>query len=240
MRHLMILLAAASMPLAAAPALASEVQIAVSGPVVELQVTETVLGDPDKATVGAGVTTRAPTAVEAMKRNAQAMTGVIDRLRKLGIDRKFIQTSGVSLNPQYEYRNNDTPRFLGYDVTNQVTVELRDVDRVGPVLDTLVAAGANNLNGPKFGLVDPEPARAQARRTAFDRARQQAQDYARMAGFAGVRLLAVEEAMHSQAPMPMGNEIVVTAMAKRDVSTPVEPGQVGTAVSVTAKFEMTR
>ena len=146
---------------AAFPATAAEIQIVSPGPVVELTVNETVKATPDTATLSAGVTTRAPTAVEAMRQNASAMTRVIDRLRAAGVDRKDIQTSSINLNAQYQYINdNQPPRFLGYDASNQVTVILRDLDKIGPTLDALVAVGANNVSGPSFSLENDEQAKS--------------------------------------------------------------------------------
>ena len=237
-RHLL----AAAAALASTPALAANVDIAVQGPVVEITASETVRSEPDQANVGAGVTTRAMTAVQSMRDNANRMDAVISRLKALGIAREDIQTSGISLNPQYQYNNNNAPPvFQGYDVTNQVSVTLHDIAKIGPTLDALVAAGANNLNGPYFTSKNDKPQRAQAREAAFKAADLQARDYARMAGFAGVRLLAVEEALSQggaiafNGPQP-ANDIVVTGQKL----TPIEPGRVGTAVQLTAKYEMTR
>ena len=239
MRSFAIPLAAA---LAASPAAAAEVAIQVQGPVAEITATETVQSEPDQATVGAGVTTRAPTAVAAMRDNAAKMERVLARLASLGIPRRDVQTSGVNLNPQYRYNNEGSaPTFLGYDVTNQVSVILRDVDKVGPTLDALVAAGANNVNGPYFSRDDDKAQRAQAREAAFKTAEEQARAYARMAGFSGIRLLAVEETLQRGGPIPFDvanrQAIVVTGAAK---DTPIEPGRVGTTIQLTAKYEMTR
>ena len=90
---------------AASPALGAEIQIAATGPVVELTVNEVVRTVPDVAQVGAGVTTRAATAQEAVRLNAQQMERLIDKLRSLGIARKDIQTSNFNLNAQYQYNN---------------------------------------------------------------------------------------------------------------------------------------
>lgn len=236
-----ILFAAAAV-LASTPALAANVDIAVQGPVVEITASETVQSEPDQANVGAGVTTRAMTAVQSLRDNANRMDAVISRLKALGIAREDIQTSGVSLNAQYQYNNNNTPpAFQGYDVTNQVSVTLRDIAKVGPTLDALVVAGANNLNGPYFSRRNDKPQRAQARESAFKAADQQARDYARMAGFAGVRLLAVEETVQQGNAIAFDvarpvSAIIVTAQK----TTPIEPGRIGTAVQLTAKYEMTR
>lgn len=225
---------------AAGQAQAAEVAIATQGPVVELQVSQQVLGDPDKAMVGAGVTTRAMTAVEAMRLNATEMEKVLTRLRQLGIADEYVQTTGITLSPQYNYGPNNVQRFLGYDAANNVSVELRDLKKIGPVLDALVAAGANNLSGPVWGIVDDEPQKAQARAAAFKAAASQAADYARMSGYSGVRLLAVEEQLGYQQPVyNMMERAVPTAIALQ-ASTPTRPGRVASQVTLTVKYELTR
>lgn len=225
--------------IAASGASAADIQLQAQGPVVELSVTETVKARPDIATVGAGVTTEAVTAVEAMQRNAAAMDAVIRRIKALGIAADDIQTTGINLGAQYDY---DEPRrrqvFRGYQASNRVSVILRKVPDTGRVLDALVAAGATDISGPSFSLDDDTAPRAQARKAAFDKARARAEEYARWAGYSGVRLLQVSEAVDPGRPIPYAApEIMVTA-AK--VDTPVAPGLVGTMVTVSITYEMTR
>ena len=221
---------------AAIPANAAEVQIAVSGPVVELSVSESVAARPDVADISAGVTSRAATAVEAMQQNAQAMTGVIARIKSLGISEDDIQTSGISLNAQYDYdQQRQQQVFRGYQVSNRVSVTLRDIARTGPVLDALVAAGANDLSGPNWSVADSSGAQKQAREAAMVSAREQAMHYAQMAGYAGVRLLEISEVNAPSRPMPM-----MRMQADSAASTPVQPGQVETGVNLTVKYEMTQ
>ena len=231
---------AAAAAVVATPALAANIDIAVQGPVVEITASETVQSEPDQANVGAGVTTRAMTAVQSMRDNAMRMDAVISRLKALGIAREDIQTSGVNLNAAFQYNNNRSPVFQGYDVTNQVSVTLRDIAKIGPTLDALVASGANNLNGPYFSRKNDKPQRAQAREAAFKTADQQARDYAKMAGYGGVRLLAVEETLQQGGPIAFDASVPRTISVTAQKITPIEPGRIGTAVQLTAKYEMTR
>ena len=115
----------------AAPA-GAEVQLTSTGPVVELTVHETVEAEPDLVTVGAGVTTQASTAVEAMRANAQAMNSVVQRIRALGIPERDIQTTGISLGAMYDYDQASRRQvFRGYQASNRVSVKLREVPRTG-------------------------------------------------------------------------------------------------------------
>ena len=235
-RYALPLLAATAI---ASPAMAAEVQIQAQGPVVELSVAETVKARPDIVNVGAGVTTLAPTAVAAMQQNAKAMDAVIAKIKALGVAADDIQTAGINLYAQYDYDQASRKQvFRGYQASNTVNVTLRQVDKAGQVLDALVAAGATDINGPNFAIDDDSVPKAQARKAAMEKARAQALDYAKMAGYANIRLLEVSEAVIVSRPMPM----MVKAQAADAVatSTPVEPGLVGTGVTVTVKYEMTR
>jgi len=230
------------LPLAAASALAApaaaEVQVTTNGPVVELTVNESVEAEPDIVTVGAGVTTQARTAVEAMRTNATAMQSVIDRIKALGVSERDIQTTGINLGAMYDY-NQQTQRqvFRGYQASNRVSVKLRDIQRTGEVLDALVAAGATDLSGPDWSIDDDTAARAQARRQAMETARAQALEYARAAGFSGLRLLEVSETIARQPPTPFVGALRAEA---QDASTPVQPGMVQAGVTVRVIYEMTR
>lgn len=224
---------------AASPIAAAEIQLAAQGPVVELSVTETVKARPDIATVSAGVTTQAATAVEAMRRNATAMDAVIQRIKSLGIAADDIQTTGIDLGAQYDYdQARQRQVFRGYQASNRVSVTLRKVADTGRVLDALVAAGVTDISGPGFSIDDDTGPRAQARKAAMDKARAQAEDYAKWSGYSGVRLLQVSELINPGRPMPY--DMRVMAVAAEAKSTPVEPGLVGTSVTVTVTYEMTR
>lgn len=223
----------------AAPLAAAEVQIQSTGPVVELRITESVKAEPDIATVSAGVTSEAPTAVEAMRINAREMSTVIARIKALGIKEDDIQTTGINLNARYDYdRQTRKQIFRGYSVSNRVSVILREVDETGEVLDALVAAGATDINGPSFSVDDDTAAKAQARKAAMETAEERAMEYAGWAGYTGIRLLEVSESVSVSRPaiaMRANVENMVNVQA-----TPVQPGLVSTGVTVTVKYEMTR
>ena len=222
----------------AAPA-AAAVQVTSPGPVVELTVTENVEAEPDLVTVSAGVTTQAPTAVAAMRDNAQAMTAVIAKIKALGVPERDIQTQGINLGAQFDYDQAARRQvFRGYQASNRVSIKLRDIARTGEVLDALVAAGATDLGGPDWSIADDTAARAQARRQALETARAQALEYAKASGFSDVRVLEISESIASQPPMPMMR--AVRAEAASDFSTPTQPGLIQAGVTVRVTYEMTR
>ena len=231
----------AILPIAAAAMIATpaaaEVVIESSGPVVVLSVNESVSLDPDIANLSAGVTTTAPTAVEAMRQNAVQMRSVVDRIEAVGVDRDDIQTSGVSLSAEYDYDQQTREQvFRGYRVSNRVNIKLRDIQRTGQVLDALVAAGATDLGGIDWAVENSAPAIEHARQAAFETAMQRARDYAEAAGYGNVRLLEISENVTSNRPVPMMRQMAAADTAQE--STPVRPGQVETGVTVNFSFEM--
>ena len=233
-----LLLGAAAAPLV--PAAAADVQISSQGPVVSLSVTEEVRSTPDAASFGTGITTKAPTAKEALRQNSQQMKTLIDRIKQLGVADKDIQTSGINLNAQYDYQQGQEPRFTGYEVSNSVTVTVHDIDRLGELLDAVVAGGANNLNGPSFFVDDDSAVKAQAREQAIASAQAQARGYARAAGYADIRLLSISEAVYNGGGGPQPPRPMMRMVAADASSAPVQPGQVGTSVTIAFEFEMVR
>ena len=221
--------------------MAAEVQVAAQAPVVSLSVTEEVRSAPDAASFSTGVTTQAPTATEALRQNSAQMSALIERIKKLGVADKDIQTSGINLSAQYDYNNRDNqpqgPRFIGYEASNQLTVKLRDITRVGASLDAMVAAGATNISGPNFSIDDPSPMLVQARGAALKSAKAQADYYAQAAGYRSARLVSISESNSGgQPPMPM----MQSARFKADAApvTPVEPGQVSASVTLTVQYAL--
>jgi uncharacterized protein YggE len=233
-------LAALAMSLPAAVSAGASVEIEAEGPVVELNIYESVAAEPDIVTIGAGVSSEAATATEALRVNSAEMEKVIAQLKKLGVAERDIQTTGINLNARYDY-DQDARRqiFRGYEASNRVSVKLRKIAETGRVLDALVAAGATDLNGPSFGLENDEPAKDAARTRALDRAKARAEDYARQFGYDSVRVLAVTESMSGSSPMP--ERAMMRASADMVAAAPpVQPGLVQTGISITIKYELVK
>lgn len=210
-------------------------------PLLSFSITEEIRTAPDRASIGAGVTTTAPTAVEAMRQNATAMQGVIRALRNARVPERDIQTSGISLSPQYDYSNQQQgqpPRLIGYQVTNQVRVTTADIANLGRLLDTLVTAGGTNIDGPNFFVDNPDAALEGAREAALRRATERAQRYASLTGYRTARLVALTEGQSMVAPPPMPMYRMRAEAA--DASTPVQPGQVSNSVTISVQYRLER
>ncbi len=238
-----MLSALAALTLAASPvALSAQiqpvVQMSTDAPLVTVTVNEEVQAAPTLATMSAGVTTLAPTASEALRQNSQKMTAVVAELKKRGIAAKDIQTSGINLSAQYDYNNNNgqPPRLTGYQASNMVTLKTREIAKIGELLDALVAAGGNNINGPSFSIEDDSQLKFQARDKALKAAEAQANFYAQRAGFARAKLVSITEGSsgYGGGPMPVAYGMKAASADRA----PVEPGEVGTGVSLTVQYRL--
>lgn len=194
---------------------------------------------PDIAVISAGVVTQAAEARAALTANNSQMTRVVATLKKAGIAERDIQTSNINLNPQYSYEERKAPQLIGYQATNTVTVKLRKLAGAGDVIDALVSEGANQVNGPSFGLDKPEDATNEARLDAVKKARARADLYAGAAGLRVKRIVSITEGGGWQPPYPMPKVAMMRAeAADAAAAPPVEAGEVGTNVTVTVVFEL--
>jgi uncharacterized protein len=193
---------------------------------------------PDMAIVSLGVQTDGPTAAQALRANSRQMDALIAALRRAGIAERDIQTANISVNPQYVYRENQPPLLNGYQASNQVTVKVRNLTRMGETLDAAIAAGGNTLNGVSFAHQDPDAQLDAARRDAIARARQRATLYAEAAGLQVGRIISITEGGVSAPPMPMPMLRMERAVANDAIAAPVQPGEVETLVSVSVVFSL--
>ncbi len=187
---------------------------------------------PDMATVMTGVQTRGATAAEAQTENTRLMTAVIAQIKALGVNDRDIQTSGLSISPT---ASRDGTGITGYVVTNQVSVTVRDLSRVGQILDATVRAGANTAGGIRFGLSNPVAAREQATAEAVKDAQRRATT---IANAAGVRLGPIVSITDETAGMPSPVAAPRLAMAAEMAAVPVSPGEVDVTGRVRVVFSI--
>ena len=194
---------------------------------------------PDMATISFGVVTEATTAAEAMSQNAARMNEVMAALGRAGIEARDVQTSGLNLSAQYDYVQNEPPRLRGYQASNQVTVIINDLTRVGRTADAVVAAGVNQINGIGFGLKDPTTAENQARQIAVRNLQGKAALYAQALGveLGGIRSLSEGGGYSPRPPQPM---YARAEMAMDAGSTPVTPGELTVRIDITGVYDLNR
>jgi uncharacterized protein YggE len=219
-------MAIAAAALLAAPALAQ------TAPPAMITVTgeATISVPPDMAQIEGGVASDAKTARDAIEANNAAMGKVLLALKGAGIEEKDFQTSRLSLQPQYAPNRGGTAPIVGYHASNRVTVRLRDITKVGNVIDTLVGAGANDIGGINFTVSGASKLLDTAREQAVADARRKAEIYAKAAGVTlGAPLSIAEEG--SPGPMPFRK--LSGGMA---AATPIAQGEETLAVTVSVSW----
>lgn len=223
------------------------------------------IGKPDVAVFSAGVTTRGESAAAALAENSRAMARVLAELQRAGVAMRDIQTSNLSIQPVYVDPNREAmetmmaarasgqpyaplptepqvPRIVGFQASNHVSVRQRDLDEFGKVIDTLAAAGANQINGPALEMDNAEPALDHARLEAIKTARARAELYAKATGLRILRILSIADGGGSYGPQPI---VFGTTTAIREAApplppspSPVRPGEVQVAATVTVLYEL--
>ena len=205
---------------------------------LNLNVNANVKKAPDMATVSAGVVTQARTAKAAMDDNARRMSAAFVALKAAGIADRDMQTSGVNLAPQYTYVANQRPTIKGYEVSNRVTVRIRRLENIGPVLDALVAQGVNEINGPTFGIDNPEAELDTARTEAMMTAMRRADLYARASGMRVKRVMTINESGGYEPPQPRPMMVMARQTSADAAETPVAPGEVTLSIQLNVQFEL--
>lgn len=193
---------------------------------------------PDIATISSGVVTQAADANSALRANAEQMSKVMAAVKAAGIAERDVQTTGIGVYPQYRYAENQPPAITGYQATNTVSLKIRDLSKLGKVLDALVASGSNQINGPSFEIDEPETAYDEARRNALKKAEARAEMYAKTLGLRVRRIASISEGggFNQPGPMPM---MMKGGMAEaRD--TQVSPGETSLSVNLNVVFELGR
>ena len=210
---------------AVAPARADEERAPRS---VTVSASANVAAEPDVAHVTAGVATEADSAREALDRNTEAMA----RVRRAS--GKDIATSAFNVDPRYSNpRDGTAPTIVGYRVSNQVHVTVRELARVGEILDRLVSLGANEMGGLSFEVSKAETLRDEARRQAIANALRRARLFAEAAGAKVGEVISISEDVSTPPvrPMPM-------ARAARAEMVPIEPGTQQLEARVTATWAL--
>lgn len=190
---------------------------------------------PDMAVVAIGVTRHAASAREALDANNEAMQQVLASLKAQGIEERDVQTSSFTVAPRYVYPPNDAPKPDGYEVSNQVTVRLRDLAKLGPLLDQAVTDGSNQIQGVSFAIAEPEPLADEARKLAVADALRKAKLYAEAAQVRLGPITQIQEQGGYRPPQPFLKGMRMAAEAS---SVPIAQGEQSIEVEVSISWEI--
>lgn len=243
---LALLMGAAALPALAqtapTPSAPTPPEATMTSPIPEARVIVTGEGRadvaPDMAVMSMGVSTMAPTAAEALAANSTRVAEMLKVIKAAGVEDRDIQTSGLMLNPQFDYSKEGQPPVLtAYQAQNMVTLRMRDLTRMGGVLDAVVGAGATDFSGLTYTLQDPKPAQDAARQDAVAQARARAELYAAALGMTlgPVRVLSEQAIMAPPAPMMMREAM---AYGKGAADVPLQGGELSVTASVNIEYAL--
>ncbi|MGB3407031.1 MAG: SIMPL domain-containing protein [Jannaschia sp.] len=187
---------------------------------------------PDMATITLRVLREAETAAAALAAVSEATGTVLQRVAGEGIEARDVQTGQLSVQPRWDQTDNGrSPNVTGYVAETALIVRVRDLDRLGALLDAAVADGANGLDGVQFGLSDPEPGERAARQAAVLDAMTKAETLAAAAGLTlGSIVSLIEGQSGSQGP------IMMEMAAARSMA--IAAGEITQDITVTLTVEM--
>lgn len=188
---------------------------------------------PDRATIQISVQTRAVTAAAAATENATKVQAVLSALRSLGMTNDQLSTMNYNVQPDYVHREGREPAITGYNVTNTILADVRQLNQVGRVIDAALSRGANMMTSLQFYASNTEGARRTAIAGAIAKARADAEAAASAAGGSLGQLLEISiGAYFPQPPMPMMR--LQASVGQAD--TPIQPGQESLTVTVSTRW----
>jgi uncharacterized protein YggE len=203
---------------------------------ISLAATGVVKAAPDKVDITAGVTSEALTAREALDKNTDSMAKVVEALKSDGIDSKDIQTVNFSVTPVYEQRKEGTAPFIvGYRVVNSVRIAVRDIQKLGGILDKVVGLGANTIDAIEFSVAEPESLKDDARKRAIENATANAKIYTEAAG---VNLGPVLTIVEEEAFIPRYARTAAAPQMDMARAVPIEAGTAMIEVRVRVTWEL--
>ena len=197
---------------------------------------------PDMAILDLGVVREAATAREALDANNAAMAEVVAAMKAEGMADRDLQTSGFSIQPKYFYpqskagEDQPVPRIVGYSVSNRLSVRVRDLAKLGAILDRSVTLGVNDGGNITFANDDPSATIARAREAAMKDALSRAETLARAIGAKPGKILEISENTFTPQPVSMARGKMM--MEARSDAVPVQGGENTYTVSVQAVWEI--
>lgn len=213
-------------------------------PALTVAANGTVTVAPDTAFVTLGMETAGKSLAETQSQNSAVMQKVMERLRGLKIEKERIQTSSFTVSPHYKpppKRPSDAPpvlpEIIGYTVSNTLTVEVRDLDKVATVIEEALSAGANHFHGLHWGLRDEQQARLNALKLAAAKAREKAVTLGESLNVKLVRLVNVTEGGHVVHPAPHMARATM-AMEATGGEVPISSGEIKVEATVTLVYEI--
>jgi uncharacterized protein len=202
---------------------------------VSVSATGSVNAEPDQAAISTGVVAEGDTARAALSANTASMAKLIDGLKAAAIAPKDIKTVSFNVQPRYQNFKDGRPAVInGYQVTNQVRILVRDLDKLGQVLDAAVTLGANQIGSIEFQVSTAETLKDEARRIAMANALRRAKLFAETAGASVGEVIDIAEDMAA----PVGRPMMTAKAAMSQEAVPIERGTQALEVRVNVTWAL--
>jgi uncharacterized protein YggE len=211
----------------------------IAGPGINVGATAKVAGTPDTLRLDVSVVATAASVSEALASANRSATAVQKSLLDDGVQKKDLQTSGLSIQPEYDYPDNASPRLKGYQVSESISAKLRNLGRAGDTIGKAVVSGgkAIRVNGISLDLEDTGALVSKARDQAFADAKVKAEQYAKASGRSLGDVVSIAEDVTTPTPSAMPYARADLAALDKS-SVPIQPGSQDVSVSVTVLFAM--
>ena len=197
----------------------------------------TIQSSPDLATLRVGVQSFDKNVEKAVNDNNTKIESIILNLENKGLTEKDMETDQFNISPQREYRNNNPPIVVGYNVSNILTVKIRNLESLGEIMQVTVGSGANTINGLSFSIEDPNPLRQKARGLAMEDALSRAEILADASGIEVGKPISIQELSYG-GPV-VKSENLVGAEFAMDARIPIQtPSEVGIQINLQVRFEI--
>ena len=197
----------------------------------------TIQSSPDLATLRVGVQSFDKNVEKAVNDNNTKIESIILNLENKGLTEKDMETDQFNISPQREYRNNNPPIVVGYNVSNILTVKIRNLESLGEIMQVAVGSGANTINGLSFSIEDPNPLRQKARGLAMEDALSRAEILADASGVEVGKPISIQELSYG-GPV-VKSENLTGAEFAMDARIPIQtPSEVGIQINLQVRFEI--
>lgn len=198
-----------------------------------------VIGVPDVANIQLGYSVEKPTVAAAQKDNSEKMNAIIKKLKDdFKIDEKDIKTTNYNIYPQYNW-NDGRQNLRGYQVSQNVSVKVRDLDQVSSILDAAGSLGLNQIGSLNFEIDDPEKLKQEAREQAIEAAKEKAENLADVAGVKLGRIISFYESSSSPVDYYRSSYKLEADMATNEEAAPqIEVGSSEITITATVEYEI--
>ncbi|OGZ63819.1 MAG: hypothetical protein A3A98_00840 [Candidatus Staskawiczbacteria bacterium RIFCSPLOWO2_01_FULL_40_39] len=193
---------------------------------------------PDIATISFGANTQGLKSQEVVNRNNDIMNAVIKSIKESGVEDKDIKTTFYNLTPIYDYTPRGGREFKGYSLDQQISVKIRNFDKISEILDKAAANGANTIGDLQFTVDDMEKIRAEARTEAIKNAKEKAMSLIGPAGLTIERVVSITEGHGIQPPQPFYGQAEAFSKDAASIAPQIQPGQMEVVSNVTLTYRV--